>query len=238
MLGRWEQVKMDMEKGYETYLFHKVYHKFYNFVISDLSAFYLDILWDRLYTHGKNSLERRSAQTVISKILRESIIIFSPILSFTTEEVWQYLKNSEESIFLADMPDVNNDLIDNSLMEDFQNILKIREDVLIALEKARNKGLIGNSLEARIVINSENKILKKYERYLPEIFIVSQVEFGDVNKADVVYNGESGDYGVSKASGKKCERCWVYSETVGMDNKHPSLCKKCVEVIEKEDYDE
>ena len=238
MLSLWELLKQDMDKFYNNYLFHKAFRRFYNFVISDLSAFYLDILKDRLYTYGKNSSARRSAQTVISKILRESIILFSPILSFTCEEVWKYLDKKEESVFLADFPEIDNSAIDEKLNKDFEDILNVREDVLVALEKARNTNIIGNSLEARLLISSDMEVLKKYREYLPEIFIVSQVEFTDTPDTDIIYEGETGKYGVTKAKGKKCERCWVYSETVGKNPEHPTLCKKCVDIIQKEDFSE
>ncbi len=238
MLSIWELLKQSMDKFYNNYLFHKAFHRFYNFIISDLSAFYLDILKDRLYTYGKNSLERRSAQTVISKILKESVILFSPILSFTCEEVWQYLDKKEESVFLADFPEIDNSLIDERLNKDFEKILNVREDVLVALEKARNANIIGNSLEARLFISSDMEVLKKYQEYLSEMFIVSQLEFTDNPEADVIYEGETGKYGVTKAKGKKCERCWVYSETVGENREHPTLCRKCVDIIQKEDFSE
>ena len=238
ILSVWELMKQDIDKFYGRYLFHKAFHRFYNFIISDLSAFYLDILKDRLYTYGKNSRQRRSAQTAISKILKEAVILFSPILSFTCEEVWQYLGGSKESVFLADFPEVDESLIDKKLTDDFKDILNAREDILITLERARNEDIIGNSLEARLFISSNLEVLQKYREYLAEIFIVSQVEFTDNFNADITYEGQTGKYGVAKAKGKKCERCWVYSESVGKNEKYPTLCQKCVNVVEKGDFSE
>ncbi len=236
ILSVFQVVKEKIKDFYEKYTFHRVYHTYMDFVIKYLSSFYLDILKDRLYTYGKTSKERRSAQTVLHEVLSEMLVIFSPVLSFTTEEAWSYLPGRKtESVFYNDFPPVKKELVDEKLMKEFEHILSVREDVLLLLEKGRREKIIGNSLEAKVMMENKDEVLEKYKDYLPEIFIVSQVEFGPA-EGEVILEGEHGKYALKKADGNKCERCWVYSPTVGEDPEYPSLCSKCREVIRRGDY--
>lgn len=228
MLFRTAELVKKIEKAYQEYDFHIVYHAVVDFCVVDLSSFYLDILKDRLYVSKAAQPERRSAQTVLYRIVVALISMIAPVLSFTAEEAWKYIPgDKEESIFLSRIsgqqvfPET-----DNSLYQEYTRLRTIRDEVNRALEVQRANKTIGSSLEARISIHAtpdDRKLLEKYARTLPELFIVSQVEI----------QGEEKSFGVEirKASGKKCERCWNYSDFVGTHQEHPALCKRCIEAI-------
>ncbi len=225
--------------SYERFAFHEIYHSLYNFCVSDMSAFYLDILKDRLYTFKKDSPERRAAQWVLREILVSMTKLMSPILSFTAEEIWQHIKDTDEgSVFLSNFPDVDPSFINTELEDLWDKLISIRDDVNKALEIKRQERVIGNSLEARLVIycpELEYQMLSERAQFLRYLFIVSQVE---VHKADSVREGalkgervEGLFIEVQRASGRKCERCWNYSEAVGTFEDHPNLCERCYPVI-------
>ncbi len=245
-LGRTHQLLKKVTGAYDTYQFHEVYHSVYNFCVVDLSAFYLDILKDRLYTFAANSYERRSAQTALTEILRVLIRIVAPLLPFTAEEIWRYLPKEmkgQDSVHLAEWPDPQMSLVNPMLEASWGQLLKIRAEVLKVLEENRRLGTIGNSLESRVELLLANPELKQfltvYSPLLPGIFIVSQVEVSDyqadtpVAKAAKPAGEVWGLYVmVSKARGKKCVRCWNWSEGVGQTEKHPDICPRCVQVVE------
>ena len=240
ILLKWRKLLGEVVEDYKGFYYHRVYRKIYNFIVVDLSSFYLDILKDRLYTWGKNSHGRRAAQTVIYKILKELLVLFSPVLTFTTEEAYLNLPGKkEESVFLEDIPEykpLSED--EENFLKEFEEILLIREEVQKVMEEARRSDLIGNSLEARLIVDGNRELLEKYSLYLPEIFIVSQVEIGDVGDGEFTLKGQYGSYRIVKASGQKCERCWVFSESVGKNEEHPTLCEKCVTVIKEGDFED
>jgi len=217
-------------KAYEEFEPHFVYHSLYDFCVNDLSSFYLDISKDRLYCGGKNSIERRSAQFAMHEILVTLIKLMAPILSFTAEDLWSYYLrlNSQSqgrtSIFLQDFPKVNPEYLDERLEEKWKYILEVREAVNRKLEILRGEKKIGASLEAQVEIFARGKnfeLLKSAEALLPMIFIVSKV---------ILTEGE-GEPIASLAPGKKCQRCWMWSESVGQSKDHPTLCKRCEQVI-------
>lgn len=242
-IDRWIMHKFTLcmketEDAYEKYEFYKVYHSVYNFCVITLSSFYLDVSKDRLYTYGAKSKKRRSAQSSMYEILKNLAIILSPILSHTSEEVWKLLSQQEESVLFATFPKVNEANLDYGLAERWERLLNVRDGVLVALEKKRNEGLIGNSLEARVSLFAEGEDLKTllntYKDELPSIFIVSQVALLEDNSslsADVYKHNDELFIDVQKAKGGKCERCWIYSETVGKNTQHPTLCEKCCKVV-------
>ncbi len=241
MLHRLEELKEELRDGYNSFEFHRVFHKYYNFVVVDLSSFYLDILKDRLYTWRSDSLGRRSAQTVLYEMLKAMLVMFSPILSFTTEEAWSHLPGKkEESVFLADWPEAVPEWRDEVLREEFNKLLWVREQVFLALERARKEEkLISDRLQARVKVKVEDEkvkeVLEKYREYLPELFIVSQVEIlGEKGEAPVVYESEGIWIGVEKAKGEKCPRCWMFSEEIGKDPDYPDICPKCVRALRGE----
>ncbi len=225
---------------YGQYTFYKIYHTIKQFIIVDLSATYLDILKDRLYVYAPKSLERRSAQTVLWELLNSLVKIFAPILSFTAEEVWQHVRKfapkAKESIHLELMPVVDTDYVNKDLEEVYEKLLKIRDDVLKALEEARKNGLIKHPYEAKVILNLPEEYKKLVEERLNWIkffFTVSQVELADKIDADVVIEGEKvkeSKVGVKFAEGEKCPRCWIYDTSVGKNGQ--PVCDRCKEQLQ------
>jgi isoleucyl-tRNA synthetase len=228
-----------VSKSYETFAFYEVYHSIYHFCIMDMSSFYLDILKDRLYTFGKDSKERKSAQAVLYNILISLTKMIAPVLSFTAEEIWRHIPGSKlESVFLSDFPEVITEFVDTGLEEKWDELWKIRDEVNKALEIKRRDKFIGNALEAKVTLYSGHdqwQLLEKYKEKLPAIFIVSAVELGDSSEtpksaySSAEINGLS--VSVEKADGIKCQRCWNWDISVGKSDDHPELCNRCLEVL-------
>jgi isoleucyl-tRNA synthetase len=228
-----------VDNAYKTFAFYEVYHAIYKFCIMDMSAFYLDILKDRLYTFKTDSRERRSAQLVLCNTLISLTKMLAPILSFTAEEIWKHIPGErEESVFLADFPEVNEQLIDKDLEGKWENLADIRNEVNKALEIKRQEKLIGNSLEAKVEIfagDANFSLLENYRSFLPTLFIVSDADISN-NKdiPEAAYKSteiEDISILVEKAAGEKCQRCWNRDTSVGKYDNHPHLCKKCFTVI-------
>jgi isoleucyl-tRNA synthetase len=203
-----------------------------------MSAVYLDILKDRLYTFRADSDLRRGSQTVLFDIVVTLAKLMAPILSFMAEEIWRTLANQMKgtlglpSVHLSQFPEAHLHWQNAGLAQRWEQLLEVRVAAQAALEEQRRGKVIGSSLEAdvQILANSERyKFLKQYESDLPTILIVSRVELKEVNnlphKPDFVAI-------VSKAKSKKCERCWNYREAVGKDATHPTLCDRCVEAVQ------
>ncbi len=237
MLHKYEMLKREIIKHYDKYEFHRVYYKLLYFATVDLSHYYLDIMKDRLYTYKKNSNKRRSAQTGINIILAGLIKMIAPILVFTADEVWRKLYPDSISIHLEDFPVPKDIYLNNTVFEKWEKLNIIRDEVLKAIEIERKNGIIGNSVEAMIEIYSEksdySNIIKEYEKDLPLIFIVSQVKLLKEPLNDSTLKSENTKIivNVRNAIGKKCERCWLYSESVGKNNKHNTLCDKCINAV-------
>jgi len=211
-------------QAYESYEFYKVYHLLNNFFTVDLSATYLDVLKDRLYTWKANGVPRRAAQTVLYTITDYLVRMMSPILSFLAEEVYTYVKGDKaESVFLLDFPEAPMEWNNPSLSQKFTGLLKVRSDVQKVLENLRAQKIIGASLEAAVKIKAEGDLLKDLKgcKDLREFLIVSRVEV------------EIGSYDVhaEKAPGEKCVRCWVYSTEISQEPKTTGVCPKCVEAL-------
>lgn len=246
-IDQWISIKLRdlterVNKAYRNYEYHKVYHDVHNFCTVEMSSLYMDIIKDRLYTDGTDSLSRRSAQSTLFDILMTLVKVVSPVLVHTAEEVWQETLDRadlEESVFLSDWPTFTEKYVNDKLMNKWEQLLDIRKDVSKALEIARNEKIIGNSLEARVEISGENEELKslleaEFEQ-LPDFFIVSQVELkeGMKNPTHVGENSKIKIY-VEEAEGEKCERCWKYSTTVGEDKKYEDVCERCATVLKNE----
>ncbi|TCP29109.1 isoleucyl-tRNA synthetase [Scopulibacillus darangshiensis] len=223
-------------KAYNDYQFLTVYNTIHNYCTIDLSSLYMDVAKDALYTEPANSLRRRSIQTVLYKTLTALTKLLSPIIPHTAEEVWQYTPGAaEEYVQLADMP--TTEVVPNAdnIEEKWDKLIDVRDDVLKALEKARNAKTIGKSLEAAILLYpaDRNQSLLSEQQDLDKLFIVSQVEVkGTMNNAP--QNAERYDETaviVKEAEGEKCERCWIVSPTVGEDSEHPELCHSCAETV-------
>ncbi|MCD5390382.1 isoleucine--tRNA ligase [candidate division NPL-UPA2 bacterium] len=227
-------------RAYDSFEFHRLYHDLHNFCTVDLGSFYFDVLKDRLYTFAASSRERRSAQTVLYEILLTLTKLMAPLLSFTAEDVWRHLPgNEEESVHLASWPSSDESYLNEKLEERWERLLRVREEVYRILEKARREKMIGNFLEAKVVLFSTSSrltsFLKEYESELATVFIVSSVELRPVKTLpeDVSPGEEIKELGMraEKAPGRKCERCWIWSETVGEIEEHPTICRRCFKVI-------
>jgi isoleucyl-tRNA synthetase len=206
-----------------------------NFCAVDLSALYLDIVKDRLYTFGATTAGRRAAQTVLFDVVDALVRLMAPILSFTADEIWRYIPRGErtESVLLAGFP---NDLSrDDALAARWERLLEVRSAVTKALEEARQSGLIGHSLEAHVDLHAADGLRPMLEgaaQELPALFIVSQVALGaDLGPEYISPLLPELKVKVEKARGGKCERCWNYSVAVGRDAVHPTVCERCLPVI-------
>ncbi|HYW37990.1 MAG TPA: isoleucine--tRNA ligase [Terriglobales bacterium] len=231
----------DLRKWFEEFAFHKIYHRVNHFCIVELSSFYFDVLKDRLYTYAPNARGRRAAQTAIWRIGEALVRLLAPIMSFTCEEVWQYLPklaDRPESVHLATFPAAFQ-ILGNQVAEqdeeqhkDWTALRGVRDEVLKALEEARNNRLIGGGLEAQFHLTASDPLyalLKRYEADLRYLFIVSAVSLtrGPGNGAGSVH------VEVKKADGAKCERCWNYSTHVGEDENYPTVCERCSAVLKE-----
>ncbi len=215
--------------AYDTFEFHRLYHGMHNFCTVDLSAFYFDVVKDRLYTLPAKCFERRSTQTVLHEVLCTLVRLMAPVLPHTCEEIWGHIPIKEPvSVHLSSLPDVKSNHIDEELEKRWGKLLSVRDEVNRHLEEARQKKLIGNSLEAKVILEAAQgellSLLGQYEDELPAIFIVSQVECKESNSEEL-------HVGVSKADGEKCSRCWKYSTSIGMDSEHPEICETCLKVV-------
>ncbi|MGI5862503.1 MAG: isoleucine--tRNA ligase [Myxococcales bacterium] len=232
-LARLSQVVAKIRKAYDDYEFHVVYHAALEFCAVDLSAVYFDILKDRLYTAGTNSLARRSAQTVVHRILMDLLRLLAPIMSFTCDEAYGHLPSRKaESIFFTGMPEAAPLPGDQQVLAEFGQLFDVRGEVQRALEAARREKLIGSALEAQVTLYAEGEVgelLKRRAAELPALFIVSKVNLatqppeGAVEAAALPLHVK-----VERAPGQKCPRCWTYSEAI--DEQHP-VCPKCAEAL-------
>lgn len=240
-LLRMEQVKETVLKAYDDYEFHVMYHAVHNFCTVDLSAIYLDILKDRLYTEKADSKLRRSAQTAMYEILTTLVRLVAPVLCFTSEEVWQALPNKEErewSVHMSDMPKVNEAYLDKALDEKWKKRLAVRSVAMKALEEARQAKVIGHPLDAEVTVYADGEaydIVKAMEKELADFLLVSQTHIVS-DTAAAPENAASNEEGTVKASVAvctlaKCERCWKRSADVDADPKHPGVCARCAHVL-------
>jgi len=247
-IDRWALLRLHrliekVTESYKNYEFHLVYHSIHKFCVVDMSAFYLDIIKDRLYTFSPDDQGRRSAQTAMYEIIHALVRMLAPILAFTSEEIWRYIPkdgNEPVSVQLTDWPAVNEKYLDEKLEAKWDKLIDIREEVSKALEVARQEKIIGNSLNAKVnlyVNESLSDFLKLMEKDLPTIFIVSTVELLPLAEAPEnslpASNLPDLKLLVTVAPGEKCERCWNISTTVGQSKEHPTLCARCLEVISK-----
>ncbi|TGB00216.1 isoleucine--tRNA ligase [Sporolactobacillus shoreae] len=227
--------------GYNEYQFQNVYKALQNYCSIDLSAFYMDVAKDALYVQPKDSLVRRSAQTVLYKTVLALTKLLSPIIPHTAEEIWQFIPGAaevSEYVQLTDMPELETVADADELKKKWKTILSVRDDVLKSLEKARDAKLIGKSLEAAVTIfATKSTEWLKEQPSLDKLFIVSHV---DVEAPSVTVPDTADQYtldsvAVRPAEGEKCERCWSVLPSVGQDHDHPTLCASCSETV-RHDY--
>ncbi|QNQ82453.1 isoleucine--tRNA ligase [Lactobacillus sp. PV037] len=223
-------------KAYENFDFNTVYKKVFSFISNDLSAFYLDFAKDILYIDPENSETRRSMQTVIYDVLVKLTKLLTPILPHTMEEVWGYLKEPEDYVQLAEMPEVAHFANESEILEDWNAFMRVRADVLKALEVARADKIIGKSFEAHVTLyptKETAELLKKLKGNLRQILIVSELTISDAPAPADAPKYESGSIVVEPAEGKVCERCRRITTDVGSDPRFPELCARCAEIVEK-----
>ncbi len=224
-----------VRQSYDDFEFHAIFHALNNFCSVDLSAVYLDILKDRLYTFRADSPVRRGSQTVLFDIVTALTKLMAPVLSFTAEEIWRTLStqvpdcSTAPSVHLTAFPEADASWQDKQIADRWEQLLAHRSRVQGVLEESRREKTIGSSLEAHVHIEADAdhfRFLKSYEQDLSTVFIVSKVTL-----AQSVGGREPVQVTVSKSSAGKCERCWNYREAVGKDAVHPTLCDRCLEAI-------
>jgi isoleucyl-tRNA synthetase len=220
--------------AYEQFQFHTIYHTIHNFNSVNLSAFYLDILKDRLYTKAADSEMRRAAQSTMYTILHGLVRLMAPILVFTSDEIWKMIPGNDETdnVHVTSFPNVDDSFADDDLERDWDEIVEIRGVVTKALEESRREKIIGHSLDALVTISAEGKkleLLKEHFDSLKDIFIVSKVEIVDTPLENGFESEELPNLfvAVQKALGNKCPRCWNYTEDIGSDKKHIDVCLRC-----------
>ena len=227
-------------KAYGAYEYHVIYHALYNYCTLDLSAFYLDILKDRLYTLPPKSVGRKSAQTVMYLLMDTLVRLMAPLLPFTADEIWKHMpgfKDKASSVHLTLLPAVNSQWKDESLAQKWEKILQVRAEVTKALEKARTEKRIGHPLDAAVIISAEEDLynaLKPYAEDLRFIFIVSKVTLLKNEGVDASFKSENVaglSIKIEVAEGEKCERCWVHETSVGSNKEQPSICGRCQQAL-------
>ncbi len=239
VLHRLQELSAKVLKAYENFEFHIVYHNLHNFCVLDLSSFYLDIIKDRLYTSPRDSVERRSAQTAMHEALETLVRLMAPVLSFTADEIWQYMKgkNRSESVHMETFIPIREQYRDAELAARWEEIISVRKEVTKALEQARKNKEIGHSLDADVKLGLSHELMQKllpYQDQLRSIFIVSSV---DLVPLDKMASGQASEsiqglkISVSPSTAPKCERCWVHDKTIGQNKEHPTLCKRCVDAL-------
>ena len=238
-----------VRRAYEAYEFHLAFQTLHNFCAVDLSALYLDVLKDRLYTSAAAAPARRAAQTVCYRILDALVRLMAPILTFTAEEVWDHFRVTDKapSVHLTDFPSVDPTWLDEGIEQTWGDLLRARGEVAKGLEQARVAKLIGAALDASVTVyvsdpGLERRVGGAGDGLLRELFIVSQARLmagappdGLASGPDRIVLRETGMPGlaleVQHAEGTKCARCWTWSPAVGRDSEHPALCERCLPII-------
>jgi isoleucyl-tRNA synthetase len=239
ILHELKRLEQRVRKAYDDYEFHVIYHAVHNFCAVTLSSFYLEVGKDRLYTLHREHPVRRSAQSMLYTVLSTLVRLCAPILAFTSEEVWGFMPGAEKSgsIHLEEFLELPAEYDDPELAATWEELLGLRRQVLKELEEARQAKLIGNSLEAAVRLRARGKtreILERYRDQLADIFIVSQLELGELEAGE-----EGGEENpelaveVARAAGEKCTRCWCYREGLTPEDAvYPGVCARCLAELE------
>lgn len=225
--------------GYESFEFYEVFHCVQKFCIVDLSNFYLDVIKDRLYVEASDSIQRRTAQTVIYIVLNALVKLIAPVLSYTAEEIWKYIpktaSDNSESVFLNEMPHKINLDSSEGIISRWDTICEIRDEIKKALENARKEKIIGSSLEADLTVYCSGSLfdfIKSNSSQLQEILMISKLKLESEGKGQYVSDGlKNLSIDIVHSKLMKCERCWIYSDTVGQNTDNDPVCKRCYEVL-------
>ncbi len=245
VLGQLDELCAKTQKAYDSYEFHRVYHLVNSFCVTELGGIYLDCAKDRLYCSGANDRVRRACQTATYELASRVLRILAPIMPFTAEEGWTFLPASSdrpESVHLADFPTSVSEWQNSEIAKRWERLLALRAEVQKAIEplRAKENKVIGNSLEATVVFRSSDAetrtFLESQKHRFNRLFIVSDViiedsEDGIEPLASLLSHNLKTTLKIVRATGEKCERCWVYSPTVGEDATHPTLCDRCADVV-------
>jgi isoleucyl-tRNA synthetase len=229
LLSRLQALVAELTEAYERFEFHRVYHLVNAFCAVELSSFYVDVMKDLLYTLAPSSVQRRSAQTAMHEVAATLARLIAPVMPFTADEVWSFLPGREtESVHLAAFPAVDVKLRDEALDARWQKLMEVRGAAALELEKMRQSGAIGKSLEAQVTIAPESeetgKLLERFGPLLETVLIVSAVRLA-------APTGGATQVSVGRADGAKCVRCWRWTTDVGADTAHPQLCGRCAETV-------
>jgi isoleucyl-tRNA synthetase len=232
MLDRFAQYINKLDRAYDNYNFHFVFHQTIDLVVVDLSSFYCDIIKDRLYCDDPSDISRRAAQTVLYLMARDMSRALAPILSFTAEEVWRHLPPStdrSESIFLSGFPTAGKSWEDPGLHDRWNALREVRRKATKVLEGLRAEGVIGNALQASVTVSAQGAVLELLkdmgEEALADIFLVSKLEIKE-GAGEVEVEAE-------KCEEPKCPRCWRHGHGIGSDKEYPELCLRCAEVVRR-----
>ncbi|MBF0252255.1 MAG: isoleucine--tRNA ligase [Candidatus Omnitrophica bacterium] len=240
ILAKLSNLVENTQMWYETSNFHRIYRAVYDFCVIDVSSIYLDVSKDVLYVSAAASHERRSSQTALFYILDVLARILAPILSFTSEEIWSYysFKDKPESVHLALWPSLvykTEAWKDESLLNNWEKLIELRDFVMKELEIKRDEGLIGSSLEAKVLFTSKDKhvlsFLETNIKLLPSLFKISQAETISYKDGMKLSETLSIAINVVTAEGDKCPRCWIYSKEIGADKNNVELCPRCSEAV-------
>ncbi len=239
-LRRFDELSQRVCEGYESFEFHNAYHAIHNFCVVDMSNFYLDVLKDRLYVEKADSENRRAAQTAMYLILNGMTRLVSPILAFTSDEIWHNMPHSStddtECVLFNEMPKPTGVGADDAFLARWDRIHLIRDGVKKALELARTNKIIGASLDSKVQLYCTGELfdfVKSVQEELAVVFIASQVEVSEEGKGE--FSSEELpelSITVTHADGEKCPRCWSYSHTVGSDPAHPEVCSRCAHALD------
>jgi isoleucyl-tRNA synthetase len=240
-LHRLQEVIRRVRDAYDRYQFHVVYHTLHNFCAVDLSALYLDVLKDRIYTAKAASKARRSGQTAMYLILEAMTRLLAPMLTFTAEEIWAAMPayaGKAASVHLTRFPEVNEAFLNPDLSERWKTLIAVKGEISKAIEIARKNKVVGHPLDAAVSVCPPEKLRPLLDTYLDDLralLIVSQVRL--VQKDQIQEAWQSAEFegltvGVSKAGGRKCSRCWIYNENIGTNPEHPTVCERCLKNLD------
>ena len=238
------RIKAECEQGYKQYDFVRIFRSIYQFCNDDLSNFYLDILKDRLYISPAKSQKRKSAQTVLFHILNHLVRVLAPILCFTAEEIFQMMPKDtgmrqHQSVHALEFLGVTDDWCNPEINEKFKQLIELRPFVMKALEEQRRGGLIGSSLDAKVIFKTVSeqlfKYLNQFEGRLADYFVVSQAPVQKIDKTDAAVDPKwpNLEIQVHKADGKKCALSWKYSTDVGADQDYPTLSSRSAQIVKE-----
>lgn len=237
-----------VSEAYKRFEFHRVYHLLSGFCFTELGSIYLDIIKDRLYCSGSGDTVRRASQTVLHELASTLCRLAAPIIPFTSDEAWCEIPGREsESVHLAGFPEVEGEWLDEGLQEEWTRLLALRSEVNARIESLRpsekdnRPKVIGNSLEAKVTLQTVDvetrAFLDRKRSLLEDLFIVSEVEIAEVSPKDIAErlatNGLHLEVKVEKTAGSRCTRCRKYYPNIGVDARHPELCGRCADAVQR-----